>query len=115
MTLSIDPYKILNVTRRATYQEIRRAFRELAKEHHPDVGGDEEKFKQIVYAYTVLTNPELRMRYEASGTMPDEATIITFLKDPKVQILILALLAGPQYALLRAFFIAFFMGLRNGK
>ena len=44
--------------------EIRRAFRVLAKRHHPDAGGDEELFKQIGIAFYVLSDPQSREEYD---------------------------------------------------
>lgn len=64
-----DLYKILNVKRAATHDEIRTAYRKLAKEFHPDRNpGDksaEEKFKRISAAFDILGDPEKRQRYDA--------------------------------------------------
>jgi curved DNA-binding protein len=49
-----DYYKTLGVPRNATQDEIKKAFRKLARKNHPDAGGDEEKFKEINEAYEVL-------------------------------------------------------------
>jgi molecular chaperone DnaJ len=66
-----DFYKILGVDSDATEDEIKRAYRKLAHEHHPDKrGGDkeaEEKFKAINEAYETLKNPEKRARYDRFG------------------------------------------------
>jgi DnaJ-class molecular chaperone len=63
-----DYYKILGVREDATDEEIKRAYRELARKYHPDRNpGDkrmEEKFKEINEAYSVLSNPEKRRRYD---------------------------------------------------
>lgn len=62
-----DPYTVLGVARTATDDEIRRAFRRLAKELHPDVnpGADsEERFKRIVSAQDFLLDAERRRRYD---------------------------------------------------
>ncbi|MCS7016182.1 MAG: molecular chaperone DnaJ [Gemmatales bacterium] len=66
-----DYYEVLGVARNATEEEIKRAFRELAKRYHPDRNpGDEEaakKFKEVSEAYEVLTDPEKRARYDRYG------------------------------------------------
>lgn len=64
-----DLYRILNVKRAATHDEIRGAYRKLAKEYHPDRNpGDkaaEEKFKQVSAAFDILGDPDKRKRYDA--------------------------------------------------
>lgn len=66
-----DYYKILNVSRGASADEIKKAFRKLARKHHPDVNpGDkkaEEKFKEINEAYEVLSDPDKRRKYDTLG------------------------------------------------
>jgi curved DNA-binding protein len=66
-----DYYKILGVDRKAKSEEIKRAYRKLAKQHHPDRNpGDnkaEEKFKEINEAYQVLSDPQKRSRYDQLG------------------------------------------------
>ena len=66
-----DYYEMLGVPRTASDEEIKRAFRKLARKYHPDVATDkkaaEEKFKQINEAYEVLGNPENRRRYDELG------------------------------------------------
>ncbi|VVM06888.1 DnaJ C-terminal domain-containing protein [Methylacidimicrobium tartarophylax] len=66
-----DYYKILNVPRSASPEEIRSSFRKLARQYHPDVAKDkkkdEEKFRQINEAYEVLGDPEKRKRYDQLG------------------------------------------------
>ncbi len=66
-----DLYEILGVPRNASQADIKKAYRELVKKHHPDTHpGDkanEEKFKKINAAYTVLNDPEKRARYDQFG------------------------------------------------
>src|SRR5712692_1617657 len=63
-----DPYEILGVKREASQEEIRRAYRKLAKRHHPDLNpGDkaaEARFKTISVAYDLLSDPAKRARYD---------------------------------------------------
>jgi len=67
-----DYYKILGVSRDADENEIKKAFRKLARKYHPDMNpGDkkaEEKFKEINEAYEVLSDPEKRQKYNQFGT-----------------------------------------------
>lgn len=79
-----DYYKVLGVQRSAGLDQIRKAYRKLARKHHPDVNPGnkqaEDKFKQISVAYEVLSDPEKRKRYDefgeaglASGFDPEQA------------------------------------------
>src|SRR3712207_3297083 len=66
-----DYYETLGVSKTASADEIKSAFRKLARKHHPDVAKDkksaEEKFKQINEAYEVLSDPEKRKKYDQLG------------------------------------------------
>ncbi len=66
-----DYYAILGVPRTASADELKKSFRKLAREHHPDVAKDkkkaEEKFKEINEAYEVLSDPAKRKRYDEFG------------------------------------------------
>src|SRR5271163_2118769 len=66
-----DYYDILGVARTASADEIKKAFRKLARIHHPDVAKDkakgEIKFKEINEAYEVLSDPEKRQKYDQLG------------------------------------------------
>ncbi len=57
-------YETLGVSKNATPDEIKRAFRKLASQHHPDKGGDTQKFQEIQAAYDTLSNPEKRAAYD---------------------------------------------------
>lgn len=68
MAATPDYYKTLGVPRNATNDEIKKAFRKLARKHHPDAGGDEAKFKEINEAYEVLSDEKKRKLYDQYGT-----------------------------------------------
>ena len=60
----MDHYSTLGVNKDATQDEIKRAFRKLASQHHPDKGGDTARFQTIQAAYDVLGDPEKRAAYD---------------------------------------------------
>ena len=64
-----DYYKTLGVSKDASEAEIKKAFRKLAQKHHPDAGGDEEKFKEINEAYEVLSDPKKKQVYDQFGAV----------------------------------------------
>ncbi|GFQ02261.1 chaperone protein dnaj [Phtheirospermum japonicum] len=69
-TSSPDYYKVLNVSKNATLQEIKAAYRSLARKYHPDMNkgpGAEEKFKEIAAAYEVLSDSEKKSLYDRFG------------------------------------------------
>lgn len=63
-----DYYKILGVEKGASADEIKKAFRKLAHKHHPDKGGDAEKFKEASEAYAVLSDEKKRNEYDTYGS-----------------------------------------------
>lgn len=68
MAATPDYYKMLGVARDATPEQIKKAYRKLAREYHPDAGGDEEKFKDVNEAYEVLSDEKKRKLYDQYGT-----------------------------------------------
>ncbi|WP_300463010.1 DnaJ domain-containing protein [Desulfobacula sp.] len=69
--ISQDYYRLLNINRSATDNDIKKAYHKLAMEFHPDVNTEkeaEEKFKAISEAYTVLSNSQKRQIYDQTGS-----------------------------------------------
>jgi DnaJ homolog subfamily A member 2 len=66
-------YETLGVERDASVEEIRRAYKDLAKVHHPDRGGDPEKFKKIQEAHEVLSDEGKRRMYDVTGSVEGAA------------------------------------------
>ena len=62
-----DYYQILGVPRNASQDEIKKAYRKLAHQYHPDKGGDEKKFKEVNEAYHVLSDAEKKGQYDQFG------------------------------------------------
>src|SRR6184192_1863318 len=68
MATKRDYYDILGVSKSATADEIKRAYRKAAMEHHPDKhGGDDAKFKELGEAYEALKDPQKRAAYDQYG------------------------------------------------
>lgn len=60
----MDHYAVLGVNKNASAEEIKKAYRKLASQHHPDKGGDTAKFQQIQEAYAVLSDPDKKALYD---------------------------------------------------
>ena len=69
-----DYYEILGIGKTASAEDIKKAYRKLAHQYHPDKGkGNEEKFKEVNEAYQVLGNSEKRSQYDQYGQTFEEA------------------------------------------
>lgn len=67
-----DYYKVLGISKTASDEDVKKAYRKLAHQHHPDKkGGNEAKFKEINEAYQVLSNKEKRAQYDRFGRVFD--------------------------------------------
>jgi DnaJ-class molecular chaperone len=68
----VDLYSVLGVSKNADISEIRSAYKQLAREHHPDKGGDPEKFKDLSQAHEILSDPQKRRMYDMTGSISDQ-------------------------------------------
>src|SRR5918997_6085666 len=72
MARSPDYYKELGVDRKASQDDIKKAYRKLARKYHPDTNkeaGAEDRFKRISEAYDTLSDPDKRKRYDRGGSL----------------------------------------------
>ena len=69
----IDLYGALGIPRDASQAEIKKAFRKMAKKHHPDHGGSPAQFAVVKLAYDTLADPARRQRYDETGTVDEKA------------------------------------------
>lgn len=66
----LDPYEILGVGREATTEQIRAAYRQRAKQLHPDAGGNDDEFDRLHRCYKALIDPKQRAEFDSTGKMP---------------------------------------------
>src|SRR5947209_14822448 len=78
----MDFYIVLGVERGATLNDVKRAYRRLARKHHPDINpGDRlaaAKFRQIAEAYETLSDPDRRRRYDTTGARGEDNGTTTY-------------------------------------
>lgn len=67
--MSKEYYAVLGISKDASEDEIKKAYRKLAMQHHPDRGGDAEKFKEVNEAYWVLSDPAKKREYDTYGSV----------------------------------------------
>ncbi len=67
MLMAKDYYQILGVDKKASQDDIKKAFRKLAHKHHPDKGGDDATFKEVTEAYAILGDEKKRREYDTYG------------------------------------------------
>jgi curved DNA-binding protein CbpA len=75
MNIEDDLYQLLGVNRNASSEQIKYAYRKLALKNHPDKGGNAEIFKKLANAYQILSNHELRDKYDQSLPIPEVVLI----------------------------------------
>lgn len=63
---SVDYYRVLGITRRATHLQVKQAYLALARQHHPDVGGDAAVMATITEAHSILGDKDKRKAYDAA-------------------------------------------------
>jgi len=70
--MSKNLYSVLGVSNGADTEEIRKAYKTLAREHHPDKGGDPEKFKELSQAHEILSDDAKRRNYDITGSTSEQ-------------------------------------------
>lgn len=68
-------YELLGITKDSSNSDIKKAYRKSAIKHHPDKGGDPEKFKQVAEAYEILSDPVKKQQYDSYGSVNPELSM----------------------------------------
>lgn len=68
----MNPYKVLGVSKQATKDEIKKAYRKKSKLAHPDAGGSSEQFGELVKAYRILFDDDIRSHYDKTGEIKEK-------------------------------------------
>ncbi len=76
--MNFNPYTVLNVATDASKDEIRKAYRTLAKRHHPDVGGARKDFEELALACEILMDDDRRAYFDRTGTIDQKAVGLEF-------------------------------------
>ena len=71
-------YDVLGLDKSASQSDIKKAYYKLAREHHPDKGGDPEKFKKVQEAYEILSDQEKRANFDQFGRLTTTPTSSEF-------------------------------------
>lgn len=79
-----DLYTVLGVDKKASKDKIKQSYRKKVKKHHPDVGGNEEYFKELTNAYLVLSDDRKRQKYD-KGEDVDSTFVNVTLRDKAIQ------------------------------
>jgi DnaJ family protein A protein 2 len=79
--MSKNFYDVLGIQKDASEGDIRKAYKKLAIKYHPDKGGDEEKFKEISEAYSVLSDSQKRQNYDRFGTVDNNGMNMNDFQD----------------------------------
>ena len=77
----MELYKILDITKNASSDEIRKAFRKLSLKHHPDRGGNEEEFKKLNRAFEILGDPQKKREYDMKQNSPFKSANTNIFSD----------------------------------
>lgn len=89
-------YEALGLLKEATAEEIKAAYRKLAQMHHPDKGGNSDRFQEVQTAYDTLSNPDRRADYDRSGQGSPDKPPLRDLAIAEFALMINTLMNNPQ-------------------